>query len=83
MPLFGVKCAFCGKKGKAEGFTFESDIGNYYCSPSHHKKAKELRMLAEKASKKGLVLCDQCLKEIKPNSFICKFCGKIRISIEG
>lgn len=79
MPLFGVKCAICGKTGKTQEFIRDSETGNYYCSQEHLTKARELRMLMEKAQEKGLVLCSNCLKEIKPDSYVCKYCGKIRV----
>jgi hypothetical protein len=75
----GVKCAFCGKTGRTEDYVFDSETSNYYCSDEHATKVKEISMLVEKAHEKGLVLCDNCLKEIKPDSYVCKYCGKVRV----
>jgi hypothetical protein len=82
VPLFGEKCAICGKTGKSKDFIFDSETGKYYCSKEHLEKAKELSMLIEKAELKGLTLCDDCLKEIRPNSYACRHCGKIRVIIK-
>lgn len=82
MPLFGVKCSFCEKTGRTKDYILESETGNYYCSVEHANKAKELKMLARKAYEKGLVLCDNCLKQIKPDAYVCKYCGKVRVVIK-
>ena len=84
MPIFGkVKCPICGKKGGKDEFIFDPNTGEYYCCEDHHKKHLELRKLAEEAAKKGMVLCPNCLKEIRPESLACKYCGFVRVEIPG
>lgn len=84
MPLFGgVECAICGKKGKKDEFIFDRATGQYFCCEEHRTKALQLLSLKEEAERKGMVLCSNCLKEIKPESFVCKYCGAIRVKFPG
>ena len=84
MPLLGgVKCDICGKTGKQKEFIYDPNTGKYFCCEEHRIKAEQLKALMEKALEKGLVLCSNCLKEIKSDAFVCKYCGSIRVSISG
>lgn len=82
MPLFGgVKCFICGKTGRKNEFIYDPDTDQYFCCEEHREKARMLKSLIEKAKEKGLTICTNCLKEIKPNAFVCKHCGSIRVNI--
>ena len=86
MPLFGgqmVQCTLCRKKGKPEEFVYDYQSKNFYCCQEHMTKFKELVLLRERAAGKGLVLCESCLREIKPDSYACKYCGTIRVPMSG
>ena len=81
MPIFSrVECPVCGKKGKESEFIIDADSGQYFCCEEHKTKSLQLQKLAEEAAEKGMALCSNCLKEIKPMSFACKHCGAIRVS---
>jgi hypothetical protein len=82
MPIFGgEKCPICGKTGKREASVFDPATRQYYCCEEHKVKAAQLRSLSEKARQKGMILCTNCLKEIRPNAYSCRHCGSRRVSI--
>lgn len=84
MPLFGgVKCFICGKSGKKKDFIYDSDLDQYFCCSEHREKGLQLRSLIESAAKKGLRICPRCLKEIKPDAFVCKYCRAILRAVPG
>jgi hypothetical protein len=84
MPIFGgVKCSVCNKTGKKEQFLYDATTGQYFCCEEHRKKASQLKALMESAEEKGLMLCSNCLKEIKPTAYVCKYCGNIFHQIKG
>jgi hypothetical protein len=84
MPLFGgVKCFICGKSGRKKDLIYDSDLDQYFCCSEHREKALQLRSLIESAKKKGLAVCPHCLKEIKPNAYVCKYCRAILNVIPG
>jgi hypothetical protein len=83
VPIFGgVECSLCGQKGKRDEFIFDEETGKYFCCQEHKTKALELERLVEEAHQKGLVVCSNCLKEIKPTAYACKHCGTIRVVLQ-
>lgn len=84
MPIFGgVECSMCGKKGKKSEFVFDAATGQYYCCEEHKTKALQLSELVEEAHQKGMDVCSNCLKEIKPSAYVCKYCGAVRVNFPG
>jgi hypothetical protein len=85
MPIFEtrVKCFLCDKTGRKDEFLYDPKLNQYFCCEEHRIKSCEMRSLLEKAQERGLTICSKCLREIKPDAFVCKHCGAIRIQMQG
>jgi len=84
LPIFGkVKCFICQKKGKKDEFIYDPGLGQYFCCEEHRRQALQFKALLEKARQKGLTICPKCLKEIRPDAYVCKYCGTKFVVFKG